>query len=364
MMIPTIPKVCGRHADRIVLFLLFWGLCMLTAHSSLAASREIWFAGGCFWGVEEYYSRIPGVLEAIPGYANGTTKNPSYEQVSTGTTGHAETVRVVYDPARVDLETLARQFFKIIDPFSVNRQGNDRGSQYRSGIYYRDEADRAVLAKIMAAEQVKYQRPFALELLPLTSFYPAEDYHQDYLKKHPKAYCHISFDSLKDIRPKGGQQQDFVQEGWNWSENFTLPSDAELKKRLEPEAYEVTRHGATERPFSGRYWNHTEPGIYVDIVSGEPLFSSKDKFDAGCGWPSFTKPIEPERLSEHRDTSHGMVRTEVKSRMGASHLGHVFPDGPKAQGGLRYCINSAALRFIPLADMDREGYGKYKKLVE
>ena len=132
--------------------------------------------------------------------------------------------------------------------------------------------------------------------------------------------------------------------------------------RLTPEQYRVTQQSGTERPFSGEYDHHFEPGIYVDVVSGEPLFSSSQKFNSGCGWPSFAKPIA--NVTEHRDTTHGMVRVEVRSQHGDSHLGHVFPDGPRAMGGLRYCINSASLRFVPRAQMQAEGYGDYLDQVE
>ncbi len=313
--------------------------------------REIYFAGGCFWGVEEYFSRVPGVRDVEAGYANGSTPNPGYREVCSGNGGHAETVRVLYDPAVIALKTLVEQFFKIIDPVSVNRQGNDHGVQYRTGVYYTREEDRPVVAAVMDEERKKYARPLAVELLPLSAYYPAEEEHQDYLKKHPGGYCHISFSGLKDLEKKG----DFSA--------WTRPSDAELKQRLTPEEYEITRRGGTERAFTGKYHAHKEPGIYVDVVSGEPLFSSADKFDSGCGWPSFTRPVEHERIVEKRDGSFGMERTEVRSRTADSHLGHVFTDGPADRGGLRYCINSAALRFIPCERMEEEGYGAYKATV-
>lgn len=318
--------------------------------------REIYFAGGCFWGVEEYFSRIPGVTEATSGYANGKTANPTYREVCGGRTGYAETVRVRYDPEIVSLQTLTKQFFKIINPLSLNRQGNDVGSQYRTGVYYSDPADRESVAAVMAEAQKNYDRPLAVELLPLTAFYPAEEEHQDYLRKNPNGYCHIDFDSLKDDKLE--ERPGRVDPG-----KYAKPGDEKLKELLTPTAYQVTQRAATERAFSGEFWNHKEPGIYVDIVTGEPLFSSADKFDSGCGWPSFTRPITPEVVTENTDTSHGMIRTEVKSRAGASHLGHVFEDGPRDRGGLRYCINSAALRFIPYDKLDEEGYGDLKEAV-
>nr|MCR5257076.1 peptide-methionine (S)-S-oxide reductase MsrA [Desulfovibrio sp.] len=278
-----------------------------------ATLREIYFAGGCFWGVQEYFSRIPGVASTEAGYANGVAVNPSYRDVCTGETGHAETVRVAYDPARVSLETLAVQFFRIIDPVSVNRQGNDRGTQYRTGMYYKDPADRPVLARVMAGVQARMKERVAVELAPLASFYPAEDYHQDYLKKNPGGYCHISFESLADLpsEPAGAGPMD--------PSRYARPSDAELKARLSAEAWDVTQRAGTERPFSHPYWQSRGKGIYVDVTTGEPLFASADKFESGCGWPAFAKPIAPEVLKESVDQSHGMVRTEVRSRAGNAH---------------------------------------------
>lgn len=322
-----------------------------------AGPREIYFAGGCFWGVEEYFSRIPGVLDVSAGYANGATPNPRYEEVCSGRTGHAESVRVLYDPAIVELATLARRFFAVIDPFSVNRQGNDVGSQYRSGIYYTREEDKGVLAAVMAGVEREYGRPTAVELLPLQNYYPAEDHHQDYLRKNPGGYCHINFDSLKEPLPPPPKRSSLDPGG------YARPSEAALREKLTPEEYAVTQKGATERAFSGKFWDHKERGIYVDAATGEPLFSSSDKFDSGCGWPSFTRPLDEKVVSEHADNSHGMRRIEVRSRAGGSHLGHVFADGPTDKGGLRYCINSAAVRFIPYEEMDARGYGDLKHLV-
>lgn len=317
--------------------------------------KEIYYAGGCFWGVDEYYSRIPGVSATTSGYANGHTVNPSYEEVCSGKTGHTETVRVQYDPNTISLEQLTVQFFKIIDPLSVNRQGNDIGTQYRTGIYYVDPEDRSQLESVMQEVQKKYSQPLAVELQPLTHFYPAENYHQKYLKKNPQGYCHIKFDSLKDLIPKNKAAIDPAQ--------YSKPSDEDLKQNLSTQAYNITQHAETERAFTGQYWNNNKPGIYVDIVTGEPLFSSADKYDSGSGWPSFTRPIDPAVTIKKEDRSYNMLRTEVQSRVGRSHLGHVFNDGPKDQGGLRYCINSNALRFIPYDEMDQEGYGHLKPLV-
>lgn len=313
--------------------------------------KEIYYAGGCFWGIESYFSQVPGVYDVTVGYANGTTKNPTYEQVCTGTTGHAETAHVVYDLNIVSLQKLTEHFFKIINPLSVNRQGNDMGSQYRSGIYYTDEADLEILQNVKNTEQEKYSSPIVTELLPLSSYYLAEEYHQDYLVKNPGGYCHIDFSSLSDFKEKINPT------------DYTKPSEEEIREMLTEEQYRVTQKGDTEYAYSGEYDKFFEPGLYVDIVTGEPLFLSADKYDSGCGWPSFSKPIAEEVIKEYPDSSYGMNRTEVRSRVGDTHLGHVFPDGPVALGGLRYCINSASLRFIPYEDMEKEGYGELKSLV-
>ncbi|MGL4668869.1 MAG: peptide-methionine (R)-S-oxide reductase MsrB, partial [Saezia sp.] len=314
--------------------------------------KDIYFAGGCFWGVEEYFSRIPGVYDVTSGYANGVTQSPSYEQVITQKTGHAETIHVRYDPSRVSLTTLTEMFFKIIDPVSVNRQGNDRGTQYRTGIYYVQDADKELIVAVMQEVQKKHSLPLAVELQPLTQYFLAEAYHQDYLKKNPGGYCHVDFSPIKELIQNSVKP---IQEGV-----YVKPSDEEIRRKLSTEQYNVTQLGGTERAFTGEYVDNKQAGIYVDVVTGEPLFVSADKYDSGSGWPSFTKPIEASVLVERQDTSHNMSRVEVRSRFGDTHLGHVFNDGPKDKGGLRYCLNSAALRFIPYEEMDKEGYGQYK----
>ena len=327
------------------------------APAAMAETRDIYFAGGCFWGVEEYFSRIPGVVDVTVGYANGETDNPTYLQVSSGKTGYAETVHVRYAPKTVSLKTLAGQFFKIINPISVNRQGNDVGSQYRTGIYFTEEADRETVSSVMADVQKKYDKPLVVELLPLKNYVLAEEYHQNYLKKNPNGYCHVSFETLKDLPSEHvGVKVDPAR--------YAKPSDEELKKILSPQEYNVTQNAATERAFSGKLWDNVKAGIYVDVATGEPLFSSTDKFESGCGWPSFTKPIDPDVIVERQDNSFGMKRIEVRSRVGNSHLGHVFNDGPKDKGGLRYCINSVAIRFVPLEEMDKQGYGYLKDAVK
>jgi len=305
--------------------------------------REIWLAGGCFWGTEAYMARIPGVADTDVGYANGHTVNPTYEQVCSHNTGFAEAVHVRYDPVRISLAALLGHFFEIIDPTSLNRQGNDVGNQYRSGIYYRDPADLPVIQAAVAKEAGKYSRPIVTEVKPLENYYLAEKYHQDYLEKNPNGYCHVSFTTL----PRA------------YESHYIKPDLTELRQRLSPVQYKVTQENDTERPFTGEYWDNHRPGLYVDIVTGEPLFTSRDKFDSGCGWPSFAKPVDKKVIKEKRDLSHGSDRIEVRSQSGDSHLGHVFTDGPAELGGLRYCINSAALRFIPLEDLEAEGYGAW-----
>ncbi len=313
--------------------------------------REIFFAGGCFWGVESYFSQIPGVSDVTVGYANGTTEHPTYEEVCSHTTGHAETVHVIYDPKQVSLQTLAEHFFRIINPLTAGRQGNDVGDQYRTGVYYTDEGDLETLQAVLDAEQEKYTAPIVTELTPLRCFYLAEEYHQDYLVKNPGGYCHIDFSSLDDFQPLVDPAA------------YSRPSDGELRSMLTEEQYLITQKGDTEYAFTGEYDSFFEPGLYVDVVTGEPLFLSRDKFDSGCGWPSFSKPIDPAVLVTHPDTSFGLSRTEVRSRVGDTHLGHVFEDGPKELGGLRYCINSASLRFIPYREMEAAGYGRFMELV-
>ena len=331
-------------------------------------SKTIYLAGGCFWGLEAYFERVPGVLDAVSGYANGKTANPSYEDVSHRGTGHAETVKVTYDPERISLADLLRYYFRVVNPTSLNQQGNDRGVQYRSGVYYTDPAERATIAAAFAEEQKKHTKPLVVENEPLAGFYEAEEYHQDYLAKNPNGYCHIDIRKadipLEKAAPAAPAKTDANGEPAIDASKYHKPDAATLKKKLGAEAYAVTQNSATERAFSHEYDHLFAPGIYVDVVSGEPLFSSADKYNSGCGWPSFTKPINRAVVTEHDDTSFNMHRTEVRSRVADAHLGHVFPDGPKDKGGLRYCINGASLKFIPLAEMAQAGYGDLIETVQ
>lgn len=303
--------------------------------------RIIYLAGGCFWGLEAYMERIQGVTDAVSGYANGKGDTTSYQLLHA--TDHAETVKVTYDPNKISLDKLLQYYFRVIDPTSINKQGNDRGRQYRTGIYYQNEQDKAVIEAALKTLQSKYQAPLQIEVEPLKNYVEAEEYHQDYLKKNPNGYCHI------DIKKADEPLID--------DKKYPKPSDAELKQKLTALQYDVTQGKHTERSFSNEYWDNFAPGIYVDITTGEPLFSSKDKFESGCGWPSFTKPIAAEVAEYQKDNSFNMTRIEVLSRSGHAHLGHVFDDGPRDKGGLRYCINSASIKFIPLDEMEKQGYG-------
>lgn len=302
---------------------------------------EIYLAGGCFWGLEEYFSRISGVLQTSVGYANGQVETTNYQLIKE--TDHAETVQVIYDEKVVSLREILLYYFRVIDPLSVNQQGNDRGRQYRTGIYYLDEEDLPTIYALVQEQERMLGRKIAVEVEKLRHYILAEDYHQDYLKKNPGGYCHI------DVRDAEKPLIDAA--------NYEKPSQAVLRESLSEESYRVTQEAATEAPFSNAYDQTFEEGIYVDITTGEPLFFAKDKFASGCGWPSFSRPISKELIHYYQDLSHGMERIEVRSRSGNAHLGHVFTDGPQELGGLRYCINSASLRFIAKDEMEEAGYG-------
>ncbi len=334
----------------------------LSKTTRMNTQSEIYFAGGCFWGTEHFMKQIDGVTNTRVGYANGkmSIKKPTYEQVCNDNTGFAETVEVNYDPQQADLKLLIELVFKTIDPTSINRQGNDIGSQYRTGIYYTNTDDLPIIKETVEALAKNYSKPIVVEIQPLSNFYPAEDYHQDYLDKHPDGYCHINPDLFDFARKanKGKASNKPVSQ-----KKFQKPDDQTLRSKLTAEQYAVTQQNATERAFKNEYWNEKREGIYVDITTGEPLFISTDKFDSGCGWPSFSKPIDKSLVMEKTDLSHGMKRIEIRSKTGDAHLGHVFNDGPADKGGLRYCINSASLRFIPKAKMEEEGYADYLPLL-
>ena len=329
--------------------------------------KEIYLAGGCFWGTELYVDLIYGVISAESGYANGTTANPSYREVCSGS-GHAEAVHVVYDPKIVSLDEILTAFYDSIDPTTKDRQGNDIGRQYRSGIYYvpnadgSESADAAVIRTSLDALQQRIGKPLAIEVAPIVNFYRAEDAHQEYLTKNPNGYCHISPALIAKMREKRAAAERAAAA--KPTRTFEKPSDEELKARLTGMQYAVTQQKATEPAFRNEYDHEFREGIYCDITTGEPLFISADKYDSGCGWPAFSRPIDSALIAEHEDRSYGMVRTEVTAAGSGAHLGHVFDDGPAATGGLRYCINSASLRFIPKEEMEAEGYGDYLYLLE
>lgn len=313
--------------------------------------REIYLAGGCFWGAEAYLRRLPGVLETEVGYANSAVPEPAYEEVCSGRTGAAEAVRVVYDAEVIPLPLLLRAYLRTIDPFSLNRQGNDRGTQYRTGIYWVNPADEVMVASALTNVARTAGRAPRIEAVPLQNFFPAEAYHQDYLGRNPFGYCHVSLADASAFVVE--HAADFALAG----RGYRKP-DAETVAALDPQVRAVTQQGATDRPHTHPYDLLFADGIYVDAVSGEPLFSSRDKFDAGCGWPSFARPLAASAIAEAVDESlSGMPRVEVRSAAGDSHLGHVFPDGPVELGGQRYCINGSALRFIPADRLEAEGYG-------
>ena len=334
-----------------------------TGHTSIQDGKEgvykdmtenvIYLAGGCFWGIEALMQAIPGVIDAQSGYANGSNQaGANYRTVCTGETGFRETVRVEYDPAQVSLDALLLAYFYVIDPTVENRQGNDIGSQYQTGVYYTNDKAKETVERIADIERSR-SRAFFVEIGPLVNFYPAEDYHQDYLDKNPGGYCHIPREEIllfSHLRIDPGDYQ--------------KPAAEAIRDKLTAGQYRVTQEGGTERPFDNEFWDQFEKGIYVDVVTGEPLFSSADKFVSGCGWPTFSRPIESPAVVECPDDSLGMHRTEVRSRAGNSHLGHVFSGDPESPNGVRYCINSASLRFIPYTRMEAEGYGYLLDLFE
>ncbi|MEA3326550.1 MAG: peptide-methionine (R)-S-oxide reductase MsrB [Chloroflexota bacterium] len=327
------------------------------AHDQTYVKQEgidvIYLAGGCFWGLEKLMQSIPGVVDVVSGYANGDAELvPNYAKVTSGRTGYRETVRVEYDPEVLSLDTILFAYFHVIDPMIENAQGNDIGTQYQTGVYYVDEASMVTVARIAAIERERHE-DFVVEIEALERFYDAEEYHQDYLDKNPNGYCHISREEMRV------NSEIIVDPG-----DYQRPSEEEIKAMLTDLQYRVTQEADTERAFSNEYWDNHSDGIYVDVVTGEPLFSSRDKFDSGTGWPSFTKPIDENTVRLLEDSTLGMQRIEVRSRAGNSHLGHVFYDDLISPKGTRYCINSASLRFVPYDDMESEGYGYLLGYVE
>ncbi len=332
-------------------------------------------AGGCFWCMESPFEKHKGVISVVSGYAGGYVENPSYEQVSTGTTGHVEAVQIVYDPLWISYEDILRIYWRNFDPTDAGGSFGDRGSQYESRIFYHSDVqkDIAILSKKELGESNRFSDDIVTPIVAYTNFYPAEDYHQDYYKKNKEHY--------KNYRVGSGRAG-FIEDNWGKiplelssdqknqadmlpvEKKYQKPTEGEMRENLTDIQYHVTQNEGTEKPFHNEYWDNKKPGIYVDVVTGEPLFSSTDKYDSGTGWPSFTKPIDKGVVTEHEDRKLFSPRTEVRSRFANSHLGHVFNDGPEESTGLRYCINSASLKFIAKEDMKKEGYGEYLYLFD
>ncbi len=368
--------------------------------ADVAGNATAILAGGCFWCVESDFAKLPGVTDVVSGYSGGTSADPTYENYAGG--GHVEVVKVTYDPSKVTYGGLVEWLIKHSDPTDGQGSFHDRGAQYRPVVYYGYEEEKQAAEKVIAEVNKLgvYDKPLALEVAEREKFWPAEDYHQDYAKNSLVKYDYYRYRSGRDAfiekhwsdraeklelpgsiaaveddpdkaltsvlagDPGTGNtvtNADSVEPPWK---DFRKPSKQELKQKLTDIQYEVTQEDGTETAFQNMYWDDKESGIYVDLVSGEPLFSSTDKFKSGTGWPSFVRPLDKQFIELREDNTLLMTRTEVRSKIADSHIGHIFNDGPPDRGGKRWCMNSAALKFVPREKMEAEGYGKYFSLVE